>query len=141
MIIQKKVANNPLGYGDFHALPCLRRKATFYKLLRHSENIISRTTNVLTNLFWIVQYLLLPFFSLSCENGLADIQSQTLRGNETNLHLLILPCLTFRYFPVWTCAICTVLSLINAPPLINAPLTYFQIKLGKIPKFLYGVSL
>ena len=35
----------------------------------------------------------------------------------------------------------TVLSLINAPPLINAPLTYFQIKLGKMPKFLYGVSL
>ena len=34
----------------------------------------------------------------------------------------------------------TVLSL-NAPPLINAPLTYFQIKLGKMPKFLYGVSL
>ena len=26
----------------------------------------------------------------------------------------------------------TVLSLINAPPLINAPLTYFQIKLGKM---------
>ena len=35
----------------------------------------------------------------------------------------------------------TVLSVINAPPLINAPLTYFQIKLGKMPKFLYGVSL
>ena len=35
----------------------------------------------------------------------------------------------------------TVLSLINAPPLINAPLTYFQIKLGKMPKFLYDVSL
>ena len=34
----------------------------------------------------------------------------------------------------------TALSLINAPPLINAPLTYFQIKLGKMPKFLYGVS-
>ena len=35
----------------------------------------------------------------------------------------------------------TVLSLINAPPLINAPLTYFQIKLGKMPKFLYDASL
>ena len=35
----------------------------------------------------------------------------------------------------------TVLSLINAPPLINAPLTYFQIKLGNMPIFLYGVSL
>ena len=26
-------------------------------------------------------------------------------------------------------------------PLINAPLTYFQTKLGKMPKFFYGVSL
>ena len=40
----------------------------------------------------------------------------------------------------WRC-ISTVLYLINAPPLINAPLTYFQIKLGKMPKFLYSVSL
>ena len=43
--------------------------------------------------------------------------------------------------PLMSVKIVTVLSLINAPPLINAPLTYFQIKLGKMPKFLYGVSL
>ena len=48
--------------------------------------------------------------------------------NETGLFpkFQLLPILRFQV---------TVLSL------INAPLTYFQIKLGKMPKFLYGVSL
>ena len=61
------------------------------------------------------------------QTRLASRLSATIRCNISNLRLL------------WK--IHTVLFPINAPPLINAPLTYFPIKLGKMPKFPYGVSL
>ena len=57
MIVQKELANNPFGHGDFArtTLPgsiASWHKATFYKLLRRSENVILKTMYVLTNPFW-----------------------------------------------------------------------------------------
>ena len=56
MIVQKEFANNPFGHGDLHALPYPRHKATFYKLLRRSENVILKTIYVLTNPFGVLRY-------------------------------------------------------------------------------------
>ena len=62
MIVQKELANNPFGHRDWHALPCpglqqaeqghFLQTFTSFRKCHFKDHVY-----VLTNPFWMVQYL------------------------------------------------------------------------------------